>query len=70
MPGTRYLDFIAMDKFPLPAEPSQKYAAFENALGRWLLVVLPVVIIGHILGGLALVAALISANFNILDWLE
>ena len=67
---TRYFDTVAMEKFPLPAEPSEKYTAFENALGRWLLVILPVVIIGHVLGALALVAAFISANFNILGWLE
>jgi hypothetical protein len=32
--------------------------------------VLPVVLIGHLLGALAIVAALMSANFNILGWLE
>jgi hypothetical protein len=29
-----------------------------------------VILIGHLLGALALVAALMSANFNILSWVE
>jgi hypothetical protein len=33
-------------------------------------VVLPVVLIGHLLGALAVVAALMSANFNVMSWLE
>jgi len=59
-----------MNTFPFPAEPSEKQNAIEGALGRWLLVGIPVILIGHLLGGLALAAALISANFNILGWLE
>ncbi|MEI6376421.1 MAG: hypothetical protein ACOYOI_08880 [Chthoniobacterales bacterium] len=59
-----------MNTFPLPAEPTARQNAFEESLGRWLLVALPVILVGHLLGGLALVAALISANFNILGWLE
>lgn len=59
-----------MNQFPFPAEPSQKQNAIEGAIGRWLLVGLPIILIGHLLGALALVAALISANFNILSWVE
>ena len=61
---------MIMEKFPKLAEPSPAYANFENGLGRWLLVVLPVVLIGHLLGAFALVAILISSNFNILGWVE
>ncbi len=59
-----------MNSFPFPSEPSEKQNVIESAIGRWLLVVLPVVLIGHLLGALAIVAVLISANFNILGWLE
>ena len=59
-----------MKEFPLPSEPTPNYAAFESALGRWLLVALPIMGIGLLLGALALFAALISTNFNILNWVE
>jgi hypothetical protein len=59
-----------MNQFPFPAEPSEKQNAIEGAIGRWLLVGLPIILIGHLLGALALVAALMSANFNILSWVE
>ena len=59
-----------MKQFPFPAEPSEKQNAIEGAIGRWLLVGLPIILIGHLLGALALVAALMSANFNILSWVE
>ncbi len=59
-----------MKSFPFPAEPSEKQNVIEGAIGRWLVVVLPVVLIGHLLGALAIVAALMSANFNILNWVE
>jgi hypothetical protein len=59
-----------MKSFPFPAEPSEKQNVIEGAIGRWLVVVLPVVLIGHLLGALAVVAALMSANFNILNWVE
>jgi hypothetical protein len=59
-----------MNSFPFPAEPSEKQNLIESAIGRWLVVVLPVVLIGHLLGALAIGAALMSANFNILGWLE
>jgi hypothetical protein len=59
-----------MNTFPFPAEPSEKQNVIEGAIGRWLLVGIPVFLIGHLLGGLALVAALVSANFNIMGWLE
>lgn len=59
-----------MNTFPFPAEPSEKQNAIEGAIGRWLLVGIPVILIGHLLGALALVAALMSANLNILSWVE
>ena len=59
-----------MMSFPFPAEPSEKQNVIEGAIGRWLVVVLPVVLIGHLLGALAVVAALMSANFNVMSWLE
>jgi hypothetical protein len=59
-----------MNSFPFPAEPSEKQNGIEGAIGRWLVVVLPVVLIGHLLGALAIVAALMSANCNILNWVE
>ena len=59
-----------MKSFPFPSEPSEKQNVIESAIGRWLVVVLPLVLIGHLLGALAIVAALMSANFNILGWLE
>ena len=59
-----------MNQFPFPAEPTEKQNAIEGAIGRWLLVGLPIILIGHLLGALALVAALMSANFNILNWVE
>jgi len=59
-----------MKSFPFPAEPSEKQNVIEDAIGRWLVVVLPVVLIGHLLGALAIVAALMSANFNIFNWVE
>ena len=59
-----------MNSFPFPSEPSEKQNLIEGAIGRWLVVVLPVVLIGHLLGALAIVAALMSTNFNILGWLE
>jgi hypothetical protein len=59
-----------MNTFPFPAEPTEKQNAIEGAIGRWLLVGIPVILIGHLLGALALVAALMSANFNILSWVE
>ena len=59
-----------MNQYPFPAEPSEKQNAIEGAIGRWLLVGIPVILIGHLLGALALIAALMSANFNILSWVE
>ena len=59
-----------MKSFPFPAEPSEKQNVIESAIGRWLVVVLPLVLIGHLLGALAIAAALMSANFNIFNWLE
>ena len=59
-----------MNQFPFPAEPSEKQNAIEGAIGRWLLVGLPIILIGHLLGALAQWAARMSANFNILSWVE
>lgn len=59
-----------MNTFPFPADPTEKQNAIEGAICRWLLVGIPVILIGHLLGGLALVAALVSANFNMMGWLE
>jgi hypothetical protein len=59
-----------METFPLPAKPTPTYTLFENYLGRWLLVLLPVGIIGGLLGTLALLAFLISTNYSVLGWIE
>jgi hypothetical protein len=59
-----------MNTFPFPSEPTEKQNAIEGAIGRWLIVGIPVILIGHLLGALALVAALMSANFNIFGWVE
>ena len=59
-----------MNEFPFPAEPTPRQAALEEGIIRWTVVLLPVVIIGKILGLLAIAAILISANYNILSWVE
>ncbi len=59
-----------MNDFPLPQEPTPKQATFENGVIRWVTLLLPVVIVGKILGLLAIAAILISMNFNILGWIE
>jgi hypothetical protein len=59
-----------MNEFPFPSEPTPRQAALEEGLIRWTVVLLPVVIIGKILGLLAIAAILISANCNILSWVE
>ena len=59
-----------MNTFPFPAEPSERQDAIEFAIGRWLVVLLPLIIIGHLLGALTIAAALMSANFNVMSWLE
>lgn len=59
-----------MKTFPFPAEPTEKQVAFQDALVRWVVVLLPLAIVGHILGALAVAAVLISSNFNILGWIE
>ena len=61
---------IPMSDFPFPQEPTPKQAAFEEGLIRWAVVLLPVVIVGKILGLLAIAAILVSSNFNILGWIE
>jgi hypothetical protein len=59
-----------MSDFPFPQEPTAKQAAFEDGAIRWITVLLPVAIIGKILGLLAIAAILIACNFNILGWIE
>jgi len=59
-----------MNTFPFPAEPTEKQVALQDAIVRWITILLPLAIVGHLLGALALVAVLISANFNILGWIE
>jgi hypothetical protein len=59
-----------VNSFPFPAEPSERQNAIESAIGRWLVVLLPLIIIGHLLGALTIAAAFISANYNVMSWLE
>jgi len=59
-----------MNSFPFPTEPSEKQNLIEVAIGRWLAVALPVILAVHLLGAFAIVAALMSANFNLFNWLE
>jgi hypothetical protein len=59
-----------MNTFPFPAEPSERQNAIESAIGRWLVVLLPLLIIGHVLGLFTIAAALISGNCNVMNWLE
>jgi len=59
-----------MNSFPFPAEPTEKQNALEDAIIRWITVSLPFLIIGKILGLIAIVAILISFNANILNWIE
>ena len=59
-----------MNTFPFPAEPSERQDAIESTIGRWLVVLLPLIIIGHLLGALTIAAVLMSANFNVMSWLE
>ncbi len=59
-----------MNSFPFPTEPSEKQNVIEGAIGRWIVVALPVILAGHLLGALVIVAALMSANFNLFNWVE
>jgi hypothetical protein len=59
-----------MSTFPFPAEPTEKESALEETIIRWVTVSLPFIIIGKILGLLAIAAILISFNFNIFGWIE
>lgn len=59
-----------MSSFPFPPEPTEKQSAIEEAIIRWVTVTLPFLIIGKILGLLAIAAILISFNFNIFGWIE
>lgn len=59
-----------MSDFPFPQEPTQKQSEFEDGVIRWTVILLPVAIVGKILGLLAIAAILISMNFNILSWIE
>lgn len=57
-------------EFSLPQEPTPQQAEFENGVVRWAVVLLPLLIIGKIMGLLVIVAILISSNYNILTWIE
>lgn len=59
-----------MSTFSFPAVPTEKETALEDAIIRWVTVSLPFLIIGKILGLLAIAAILISFNFNIFGWIE
>lgn len=59
-----------MSEFSLPQEPTPEQAAFEESVIRWSVVLLPVLIIGKIMGLLAIAAILISSNYNLLSWIE
>ena len=59
-----------MNDFSLPPEPTPQQAAFEDGVIRWTVVLLPILIIGKIMGLLAIVAILISSNYNLLSWIE
>ncbi len=59
-----------MSEFSLPQEPTLQQAEFENGVIRWIITLLPVLIIGKIMGLLVIAAVLISMNFNILNWIE
>ena len=59
-----------MTDFSLPPEPTPQQVAFEDGVIRWAVVMLPILIIGKIMGLLAIVAILIAANYNILGWVE
>jgi hypothetical protein len=68
-PRLRYFN-PQMNTFPLPAEPTEKETALEDTIIRWVTVSLPFLIIGKILGLLAIAAILISFNFNVIGWIE
>jgi hypothetical protein len=59
-----------MNSFPFPQEPSARQDEIQAAIGRWAAVLLPLILVGHLLGAFALIAALMSSNFNILCWIE
>jgi hypothetical protein len=59
-----------MNSFPFPQKPSARQDEIQAAIGRWAVVLLPIIMIGHLLGAFALIAALMSSNFNILGWIE
>jgi hypothetical protein len=59
-----------MSDFSLPPEPTPQQTAFEDGVIRWAVVMLPILIIGKIMGLLAIVAILVAANYNILSWIE
>ena len=59
-----------MSDFSLPQEPTPEQAASEDGVIRWTVMLLPVLIIGKILGLLTIAAILISANWNLLGWIE
>ncbi len=56
--------------FPVPADPTPGHAAFEDTLVRWVVVLLPALVVVHLIGAATIVAVLVSLNFNVLGWLE
>ena len=54
----------------MPAEPTPGHAAFEDTLVRWVVVLLPALVVVHLIGAATIVAVLVSLNFNVLGWLE
>jgi hypothetical protein len=59
-----------MSDFPFPQEPTVQQSGFEDGVIRWTVLLLPVSIVGSILGLLAIAAILIAMNFNVLSWIE
>jgi hypothetical protein len=69
-PEVLRINKTVMNDFPLPQEQTPRQAALEDGVIRWAVVMLPILIIGKIMGLLAIVAILIAANYNILSWIE
>jgi hypothetical protein len=59
-----------MSHFSFPQEPTPQQAACEEGVIRWIIVMLPLLLVAKILGLLAVAAILIAMNVNILSWLE
>lgn len=59
-----------MSDFPFPQEPTAQQSDFEDGVIRWTVMLLPVAIVGNILGLLSIASILIAMNFNVLSWIE